>query len=105
MELLLFGPIGRAFQNTSPLLAQFVRPQFKDYGSAQLTVAKGQLEWLDKQLSDREFIAVPRYTIADITAQVAIDFGTQMAGLSLDPEFANLGRWHKSVSSRPSASA
>jgi glutathione S-transferase len=60
MELLLFGPIGRAFQNTSPLLAQFVIPQFKDYGSAQLAVAKAQLEWLDKQLSDREFIAVPR---------------------------------------------
>src|SRR5262244_527035 len=33
-ELLLFGPIGRAFQNTSPLLAQFVGRQFKDYGSA-----------------------------------------------------------------------
>ena len=30
MELLLFGPIGRAFQNTSPLLAQFVGRQFKD---------------------------------------------------------------------------
>ena len=32
-----------------------------------------QLEWLDKQLTDREFIAVARYTIADITAQVTID--------------------------------
>lgn len=105
MELLLFGPIGRAFQNTSPLLAQFVGQQFKDYGNAQLNVAQAQLEWLDKQLSDREFIAVPRYTIADITAQVAIDFGTQMAGLSLDPALANLSRWRKSVSRRPSASA
>jgi len=105
MELLLFGPIGRAFQNTSPLLAQFVGRQFKDYGSAQLTTAQAQLEWLDRQLNDREFIAVSRYTIADITAQVAIDFGTQMAGLSLDPALANLSRWHKSVSDRPSASA
>ena len=76
MELLLFGPIGRAFQNTSPLLAQFVGRQFRDYGSAQLTAAQTQLEWLDKQLTDREFITVARYTIADITAQVAMDFGT-----------------------------
>ena len=105
MELLLFGPIGRAFQNTSPLLAQFVGQQFQDYGAAQLALAKRQLEWLDKQLSDREFIAAPRYTIADITAQVAVDFGTQMAGLILDPALTNLGRWHRSVSSRASASA
>jgi glutathione S-transferase len=82
-----------------------VGQQFQDYGNAQLGVAKQQLEWLDKQLSDREFIAAPRYTIADITAQVAVDFGTQMAGLSLDPALANLGRWHGSVSSRTSASA
>jgi glutathione S-transferase len=105
IELLLFGPIGRSFQNTSPLLARFVGQQFQDYGNAQLAVAKQQLEWLDKQLSDREFIAAPRYTIADITAQVAVDFGTHMAGLSLDAALANLGRWHGSVSSRPSASA
>jgi glutathione S-transferase len=85
-------------------LAQFVGRQFKEYGSALLAVAKAQLEWLDKQLSDREFIAVPRYTIADITAQVAIDFGIQMAGLGSDPALANVSRWHKLVSSRPSAS-
>jgi hypothetical protein len=36
---------------------------------------------------------------------VAIGFGTQMAGLSLDPALANVSRWHKSVSSRPSARA
>jgi glutathione S-transferase len=104
MELLLFGLIGRAFQNTSPLLAQFVGQQFRDYGSAQLKVAQAQLEWLDKQLSDRKFIAVSRYTITDITAQVAIDFGAQMAGLNFDPALANVSRWHKSVSNRPSAS-
>ena len=105
MELLLFAPIGRAFQNTSPLLAQFVGRQFKDYGSVQLDVAKGPLEWLNKQLRDREFIAGPQYTIADITAQVAIDFGTQMAGLTFEPAQANVFRRHRSVSSRSSASA
>jgi glutathione S-transferase len=105
IELQLFGAIGRAFQNTSPMLAQLVGQQFKDYGAAQLGVAQERLEWLDKQLADREFIAGPRYTIADITAQVAVDFGTQMAGLKLEPALANASRWHKSVSSRPSAKA
>src|SRR5262249_32982396 len=99
------GPIGRAFQNTSPLLAQFVGQQFQDYGAAQLALAKRQLEWLDKQLGDREFIAAPRYTIADITAQVAVCFAAPIARLILDPALTNLVRWHRSVSSRASASA
>jgi glutathione S-transferase len=104
IEFLLFGTVGRSFQNTSPMLAQF-GPQFKDYGASQLAAGQAQLEWLDKQLNDREFIAAPRYTIADITAQVAVDFGTQMAGLRLDSSLPNVSRWHKSVSSRPSAKA
>jgi glutathione S-transferase len=105
MEFLLFGPIGRAFQNTSSLVARFVKQQFADYGAAQIAAAQTQLEWLDKQLVGREFVARARYTIADITALVAIDFGIQMAGLKFNPALDNLWRWHKSVSSRPSAKA
>lgn len=104
MELNLFGPVGRAFQHTNPMFAQMVR-QFPDYGAAQLANAQDQLKWLDQQLEGREFIAAPRFTIADITAVVAIDFGSQLAGLKLDPALKNVSRWHRAVWSRPSASA
>jgi glutathione S-transferase len=45
-----------------------------------------------------------RYTIADITALVAIDFA-KLIKLRITPEQKNLARWHETVSSRPSAKA
>jgi glutathione S-transferase len=104
MELTLFGPVSRAFQNTNPLFAGRIT-QFKDYGASQLATAHQQLQWLDAQIGNHPFIAADRFTIADITALVAIEFGQQVAGLKLDPALTNLGRWHQAVSSRPSAKA
>ncbi|MGH7864728.1 MAG: glutathione S-transferase family protein [Candidatus Binataceae bacterium] len=104
MELNLFGPVTRAFQHTNPLFAARLK-QFPDYGAMQVASAETQLEWLDKQLEDKEFIAGPRYTIADITALVAIDLGAQGAGLQSDPALKNVSRWHRAVSARPSAKA
>jgi glutathione S-transferase len=104
MELNLFGPAGRAFQHTNPMFAAMMK-QFKDFGEAQRATAEQQLAWLDGQLKGREFIAADRFTIADITALVALEFGRDMGGVKVDPALANLARWHKSVSSRPSAKA
>jgi len=47
----------------------------KEYGEVCKNAAVKRLEWLDTVLADREFIAGPRYTIADITALIGIDFG------------------------------
>jgi len=104
VELNLFGPVSRAFQHTNALFKGRLQ-QFEDYGATQLATSMQQLKWLDEQIGDKPFVAGKRYTIADITALVAIDFGTQMAGLKVDPALKNLNRWHQSVSSRPSASA
>jgi glutathione S-transferase len=104
MELSLFGPIGRAFQNTSPMFATRIK-QFKDYGAAQLEFVKSQLAWLDGQLKGREFIAGPRYTMADVHATAAIIFGQQTLDLKIDPALKELTRWHTAVSSRPSYNA
>ena len=104
MELNLFGSIGRAFQNTSPMFANRIK-QLRDYGAAQLEGAHNQLKWLDAQLQGREFVAGPRYTMADIHALTAIIFGQQTLDLKIDPALKELTRWHKAVSSRPSANA
>jgi len=55
-------------------------------------------------LADRPFIAGDRYTIADITALCAIDFG-RVSKIRIKPEQQHLTRWHETVSARPSAKA
>jgi glutathione S-transferase len=75
-----------------------------DYGELCRETALKRLAWLDEVLSDREFVAGERYSIADITAMVGIDFG-RVAGIRLQPDQKNLARWHDLVSTRDSASA
>ena len=59
---------------------------------------------LETRLGESEFIAGPRYTIADITALCTVDFAGWMK-LYLPETHTNARRWHDAVSSRPSASA
>ena len=103
IELNLFGPIGRAFQHTSELFKGRVK-QIPEAGAASRETAMQQFKWLDEQIGNKPFIAGNRFTIADITAEVAVDFG-EFAGIKYDPALKNLARWHKSVASRPSAKA
>lgn len=59
---------------------------------------------LDAHLGGREFVAGERFSMADITALVAVDFAAWVK-LPLDPALANLARWHAAVSARDSARA
>ena len=59
---------------------------------------------LDAQLAHHPFVAGERYTIADITAQVAVDFAGWIK-MSLPAECRRAAEWYQRVSSRPSAAA
>lgn len=59
---------------------------------------------LDEHLDGRTFIAGESFSIADITALVAIDFALRMKLEVLDAA-PNLARWHEAVSARPGAGA
>jgi glutathione S-transferase len=104
VELNLFAAAARAFQHTNELFKARIK-QFPEYGATQRETVANQFKWLDAQIGNKPFIAGDRFTIADITAEVAVDFGVQAAGVPMDPALKNLGRWHQSVSSRPSAKA
>jgi glutathione S-transferase len=104
IELGLFSAAARAFQHTNELFKARLK-QFPEYGETQREAVKQQMQWLDAQIGSKPFIAGNRFTIADITAEVGVDFAAQFAGVSLDPALKNLARWHQSVSSRPSAKA
>jgi glutathione S-transferase len=100
----LFAAAGRAFQHTNELFKDRLK-QFPEYGATQREAVTQQLQWLDAQIGNKPFIVGDRFTIADITAEVAVDFAAQAAGVTADPGLKNLARWHQSVSSRPSAKA
>ena len=59
-------------------------------------------DFLDKRLAESKFVATDKYSIADITAQVSIDFA-QRAGVSIPEDKKNILRWHSNVNSRESA--
>jgi glutathione S-transferase len=104
IELELFAAIGRTVQNISPIFQGRLK-QFPEYGEAQRALAYQRLERMDRELNGHKFIAGDRFTIADITALVAIDFGGRLAEIKIAPELVHLARWHETVSSRPSARA
>lgn len=58
---------------------------------------------IERIMSDgRPFIAGQRYTVADITAQCAVDFAARIK-IALPDDLEHAGTWYRSVSSRPSA--
>ena len=81
-----------------------VDPQVPDWGEANKPRAMQFLEFLDRELKDRAFVAGAEYSVADITALVAVDF-MRVSKLAAPQSFGNLQRWHKAVSARPSAAA
>ncbi len=103
MEFEILSMTAASFRNTSDFFKGRI-PQVKEYGEIAKNAALKRLEWLDTVLADREFIAGPRYTIADITALIGIDFGRTTA-IKIQESQKNLARWHQAVSSRPSAKA
>lgn len=103
MEFALLIPIADAFRQRHEFFKGRIR-QVPEYAETQRLNAEDNLQWLDGELADRPFIAGERFTIADITAMVAIDFG-RVSKIAIKSGQKNLARWHIEVSSRPSAKA
>ena len=67
--------------------------------------AMSSMRFFDKVLAEQEFIAGPRYTMADIFTLGAIDFGIAYNGFAIPRELGHFARWRESVAARPSAAA
>jgi glutathione S-transferase len=103
MEIYLMNFVTGSFQHTHEFFKGRIQ-QVPEWGAVCKENALARLAWLDGELASRKFIAGDKYTVADITALVAIDFG-RPTGIRIAPEQKNLTRWHQEVSSRPSAKA
>ncbi|MGI9382637.1 MAG: glutathione S-transferase [Methyloligellaceae bacterium] len=104
MELNLFFCIAQTFRHLHPAMSGLEQPQVAAWGEANRPRALEALDLLDRQLGEGPYVAGDAYSVADITALVAIDF-MKPARIERPPELANLARWYDEVSARPSATA
>jgi glutathione S-transferase len=104
VELHLLFPVAMVFQHLHPAMKIMVDPQVAAWGEANKPRVTQFLRLLDGELRDRPFVVGADYTVADITAMVAVDF-MRVSKLAVPDDLANVKRWHAAVSARPSAAA
>lgn len=105
-----FYAVMEAFRNWAGGLKNRALPGPHDYEQIPALAARGRLrvshffEDMDGHLAHSEFVAGARYTIADITALVTVDFAAR-AKMPVPESATHLRRWYTQVSARPSAKA
>ena len=104
MEINLLFPVTQTFRHLHPAMKKMEQPQVAAWGETNRPRALDMLSLLDDELAERPYVAGDEFTIADITAMVAVDF-MKPAKIERPPELTNLARWFEEVSTRPSASA
>jgi glutathione S-transferase len=104
VELGLFNAVANVFRHLHPRMAHLEVPQVTPWGEANKDKVESELTKLDRRLAESAFVAGESYSIADITALVAIDF-MKPAKLAEPESHTNVMRWYREVSSRPGASA
>jgi glutathione S-transferase len=103
-EINFLANVAAVFRHTHPAMKDLEVPQVPAWAEANRPRVTGFLELMDRELASREFIAGDRYTVADITMQVAVDF-MKPSRLTMPEGASNVKRWHAAVSARPSAKA
>ena len=104
MELGLLFAVAQCFRHLHPAMTELEVPQVPAWGEANRDRAIRALEILDRQLSSNPYVAGEGYSVADITALVAIDF-MKPARIEMPARLAHVARWHSEVAARPSAKA
>jgi len=98
--------IAEALRNSAPAMANRALPGPVDYAQipelAQRGLARVQQFFvtLDERLTGRDFIAANRFSIADITAVVAVDFA-RVVKVKPGEQHPQLQRWRAAMALRP----
>jgi glutathione S-transferase len=103
-ELHLLGPVASVFRHLHPAMRELEVPQVPEWGEANKPKVAEFLAFLDQALKDQLFLAGDQYSVADITAMIAIDF-MKPAKLTVPEDLKNLRRWRGQVTERASAKA
>jgi glutathione S-transferase len=103
-ELELLIPIQNIFRNSNAFWQGRIK-QAPEFAAIMTELVGARLDWLDKELTGRSYMAGDRFTVADITALCAIDFG-KVAKVRLAPDkHPHLIAWHERCAARPSSKA
>ena len=99
--------IAEALRNGSPAMANRALPGPVDYAQIPALAERGRarvqrfFEVLNEHLAAREFVATDRFSVADITAVVAVDFA-RVVKVKPGDEHPHLQRWRAAMALRPS---
>ncbi|NWG25498.1 MAG: glutathione S-transferase [Pseudorhodoplanes sp.] len=104
MELHLLAAIQNVFRHSHPAMKAMEPVQIPEWSEVNRPRVTEALAVLDAQLGRHRFVAGDDYSVADITALVAVDF-MKPVKIGVPPEMTNVLRWHAEVSTRPSAKA
>ena len=103
-ELELLWPTAQVFRNTHAFWQGRIK-QAPEFGAIMREHLAIRFDWLDRELATRPYLAGPRFTVADITALCAVDFG-KVSNLRIKADtHPNLAAWHTRISERPSSKA
>ena len=98
--------IAEALRNSAPAMANRALPGPVDYPQIPALAQRGQARVqqffaaLDQRLAGRDFIAAGQFSVADITAVVAVDFA-RVLRIKPGDEHPHLRRWRDAMALRP----
>ena len=102
-ELLLMIGIANTYRHGHPAMAA-LEDQIKEWSESSRPRVIKMMYWFDKQIEDKEFICLNKFTIADISALVCFDFA-KWPKIEIPSDCTNLLHYYKRLNSRPSAKA
>ncbi len=103
------GAIAEAMRNSAPAMVNRALPGPVDHAQIPALAERGLARvrqffaMLDEHLAGRDFVAADRFSVADITAVVAVDFA-RVVKVRLDGQHPHLQRWRAAMAERPSMS-
>jgi glutathione S-transferase len=103
-EFQLLFTIAQVFRHTHPAMREMERPQVAEWAESNRAKALTAFARFDAHLARRRWLAGERFSVADITGLIALDF-TKPARLAIPEELTHLRRWRDEVAARPAAKA
>ena len=103
-ELELLLPIAQVFRNSHTFWQGKIK-QVPEFAAIMREHLDLRFDWLETELSRRTYFAGDRFSVADITALCAVDFG-KVSDIRIKADtHPNLVAWHARLKERPSYKA
>ncbi len=102
-EISFMNIVGMGFQHSTGYFSDRMNP-IKEWGEECLKLAKEFMVFLNDHLKDHQYLTGEAFSVADITAFIAIDFA-RVVKIRIGEDQEDLLRWYKNIKSRPSAQA